>query len=80
MKLSKCKFYAPNITYLGHEITKDGVATIDNKVQGIVEAPQPKNIKELCSFLGTVNYYGHFINNLSSKLEPLNDLLKTDKE
>ena len=31
------------------------------------------------SFLWTVNYYGRF-NDLSTKLEPLNDLLKADKE
>ena len=69
VKLSKRKFYAPNVTWFGHKITKDGVPIIDNKVQGIVKAPQPKNITELYYFLGTLNYYVHFINDLSTKLE-----------
>ena len=78
VKLSKCKFFAPSITYLGHKIDTNGVSTIENKVQGIKDAPAPKNVSDLRSFLGTVNYYGHFIHNLSTKLKPLNNLLKSE--
>ena len=76
VRLDKCKFFAPSITYLGHKINKDGLSTLENKVQGIVDAPTPSNVSQLRSFLGTVNYYGNFIPNLSTRLAPLNNLLK----
>lgn len=36
---------------------------------------RPRNITEVRSFLGMINYYGQFIPNLSSILYPLNNLL-----
>ena len=41
-----------------------------------MHAPSPKNVAELRSFLGLLNYYGRFIPNLSSLLHPLNSLLR----
>ena len=76
VRLDKCKFFAPSITYLGHKINEDGLSTLENKVQGIVVSPTPSNVSQLRSFLGTVNYYGNFIPNLSTRLAPLNNLLK----
>ena len=35
-----------------------------------------KDVTELRSFLGLLNYYGRFIPNLSSLLHPLNELLR----
>ena len=50
-----------------------------SKVTAIQEAPAPKNVQELCSFLGLLNYYAKFIPNLASLLRPLHVLLQTDK-
>ena len=41
-----------------------------------MDAPRPRNVQELRSFLGLLNYYGKFIRNLSSILHPLNNLLR----
>ena len=41
-----------------------------------MNAPSPKNLHELRSLLGLINYYGKFIPNLATILHPLNDLLK----
>lgn len=38
--------------------------------------PHPRNITELRSFIGMVNFYGKFIKNLSSLLSPLFELLR----
>lgn len=41
--------------------------------------PRPSNITELRAFLGMgINYYHHFIRNLSAILHPLNTLLQKD--
>ena len=46
------------------------------KVKAVVEAPDPRNISELRSFLGMVNYYGKFLPNLATTLSPLYCLLR----
>ena len=46
------------------------------KVQAVVEAPSPANVKELRYFLGMLQYYGKFLPNLSTLLHPLNNLLR----
>ena len=76
VKAQKCVFFASKITYLGHQIDEKGVSTVQDKVNGIMQAPVPKNVSELRSFLGTVNYYGSFIPDLATKLASLNQLLQ----
>ena len=67
----KCFFLRSWIKYLGHIIDKDGLHPTKEKVQAIREAPTPRNVGELRSFFGIINYYSRFLPNLSSKLAPL---------
>ena len=60
----------------GHRILAEGVHTAKSKVAAIQEAPVPKNMQELHSFLGLLNYYANFIPSL---LQPLHVLLQTCK-
>ena len=76
IKMEKCGFM-DSVEYLGHLISSEGIHAIPEKVKAIAEAPHPKNVNELQSFLGLINYYGKFIENLASILHPLNDLLKS---
>ena len=78
VKLAKCKFLQPSVNFLGHRVDADGIHTTDEKLKAIVEAPAPKNIQELRSFLGLINYYGKFIPNAATTLNPLNNLLHKD--
>ena len=76
LKQEKCSFMQDSIEYLGHHIDTTGIHTATSKVEAISKAPSPKNVSELRSFLGMVNYYGKFIPNLAGKLHPLYALLK----
>ena len=78
MKRSKCFFLRECVQYLGHSIDANGVHATEEKIKAIVEAPVPKNLAELRSFLGLLNYYGRFIPNLSTLLHPLNELLQKE--
>ena len=49
-----------------------------DKVQAIVDAPDPQNVQELKSHLGLLSYCGKFLPNLSSVLAPLYWLLRKD--
>ena len=79
LKRSNCEFMLPSIEYLGHRIDQKGVHPTKDKVKAIKEALKPKNVSELRSFLGIINYYGRFMANLSTQLSPLYDLLKKKK-
>ncbi len=75
LKRSKCVFQAPSVTYLGHRISAQGLLPVEEKVRAIKGAPNPKNVAELRSFLGLVNYYGKFLPDLLTVLAPLYQLL-----
>ena len=78
LKLPKCYFMKPTVDYLGHLIDVEGLHATSEKLKAIIDAPTPKNITELRSFLGLLNYYGKFLPNLSTLLHPLNNLLHHD--
>ena len=80
LKSSKCLFMAPSVEYLGHVIDSAGLYPTKAKVKAITEAPTPRNVTELRSFLGLINYYGKFLPNLSSTLAPLYKLLQQNTQ
>ena len=77
-KQSKCEFLSSSVEYLGHRIDAKGLHATPDKLQAITKAPTPKNVQELRSFLGLLNYYGKFIPNLATLLHPLNSLLRRE--
>ena len=80
LKKEKCEFFLPAVEYLGFRVTKEGLKPTEAKVRAIKEACAPKNISELRSFIGTVNYYARFLPNLAQKMTPLYALLKKSKK
>lgn len=58
LNAEKCAFRDKEVTYLGYRVNKDGVSPLREKVEAIKQAPEPKNKKELQSFLGALNFYG----------------------
>nr|XP_051191082.1 uncharacterized protein LOC127304433 [Lolium perenne] len=75
-KLSKCQFAQPQIEYLGHIISGEGVATDPAKIQDIIQWPTPTSIKQLRGFLGLTGYYRRFIPNYAQICRPLHADLK----
>ena len=75
LRLNKSKwfFLRYRIVYLGHAI---GLHPTEDKVKAIKEVPKCRNITELRSFLGIINYYHKFLPDLSGRLQPLYKLLR----
>ena len=76
VNLDKCEFLVEKINYLGHELNSEGLRPSSQKLDAIVNAPSPKDISQLQSFLGMMNYYSKFVPNLSIELRQLYELLK----
>ena len=67
---------ATEVDYLGHRIDAEGLHPLADKVRAVQEAPSPRSVSELKSYLGLLSYYGKFLPSLSSILAPLYRLLK----
>ena len=71
----KCMFMAPSVIYFGLRFSERGLQPTDEKVQAIKEAPTPRNVTELRSFLGMLAALTNFIPKLSTLAHPLYELL-----
>jgi len=67
---------APEVTYCGLVIDRHGVRTVPEKVKAIVDAPAPQTVMQLQSYLGMLNFYHHYLPDVSTVLAPLHMLLK----
>ncbi|XP_055584826.1 uncharacterized protein LOC129737691 [Uranotaenia lowii] len=76
INLQKSKFCCQELPYLGYILSKDGLRPNPDRIQAIIGYQVPKSVRQLRRFLGMVNYYRRFIENFSSIVAPLTDLLK----
>jgi len=72
--LEKSVFMSDKLIYLGHEVTQEGTKPMKKKMDAWLEAPAPKNVSELVSFLGAVNYYRKYLPDLATVIQPLERL------
>jgi transposase InsO family protein len=61
LKPKKCTLFQTTIEFLGKKIGPDGVSISDTKLLAVNNWKVPRNIKELESFLGFMNYHREFI-------------------
>eukprot|EP00253_Pinus_taeda_P032829 PITA_32829 len=78
-KFSKCDFFKEEIQYLGHVITKDGIAVDPEKIKAIMEWPVPKYVADVRSFMGLAGYYRRFVEGFSKVAFPITSLQKKGK-
>lgn len=76
VSLDKCQFCCPSVTYLGHIVSRNGIATDPAKIEAVRSWPRPENITALRSFLGFCGYYRRFVKDFSRVCYPLNQLLQ----
>lgn len=76
LNAKKCNFCCSHVKYLGHILKPEGIAVDPGKVQAIIERKEPRNLKELISFLQTCSWYRRFINKYAEIARPLTNLTK----
>lgn len=74
VKPEKCKFEKQEVEFLGIIIKPGTLNMAKDKLQGILNWPTPKNVKQICQFLGFCNFYRRFIPNFADISHPLNKL------
>ena len=61
VKPKKCIWKVQKIGFLGVVIGPNGIEMEEEKVDGVLSWPEPKNVKDIRKFLGLANYYRRFI-------------------
>ena len=64
-KFSKCEFWLTEVRFLGHMVSASGVSVDLKKVKAVMSWERPNSVFEISSFLGLVEYYRRFIEDLS---------------
>ena len=72
----ECSFKQNEISFLGQIIGTYGVLADPQKVQAIIDLPQPQDVSEMMCVLSMVNQLGTFIPDLATVTDPLRALLK----
>ena len=75
-KRSKCHWAQPQVEYLGHVVSADGVRMDPRKTSAVRNWPAPTNLQELRKFLGLTNYFRKFIERYSIITAPLTNLTR----
>ena len=78
LKLSKCHFLQDEITFLGHEISADGMKPGTVNLKAIAEMAPPKTYTEIWQFTSMTGFFRWFIKGYSKIAKPLNNLLEGD--
>ena len=75
---NKCKFLQSLVVYIGHKIAVEGLQPTEDKLAAVRDAPRPKDVTTLKTFLGLTMFYLRFVSHHSTVLAPLQNLLKKD--
>ena len=78
MNLQKCVFGSPEVTYLGFQLTPEGIRPGKDKLKAVAEAQPPDNLHKVRSFLGLCNFFRAHVRNFAQVAAPLTELTRKD--
>ena len=67
---TKCVFGVPELDFLGHRVTAQGIRPLPDRVAALQDCIPPTDRTSLQRFLGMMNYYPRFIPHVPSILTP----------
>ncbi|WVZ52349.1 hypothetical protein U9M48_003420 [Paspalum notatum var. saurae] len=79
-KFRKCEFWIDEVRFLGHVVSKGGIAVDPSKVSTVTNWKVTEIPKEVRGFLGLAGYYRRFIENFSKIAKPMTSVLEKDVE
>ena len=64
-KREKCEFWMPEVKFLGHMVSREGILMDLVKIEAVLNCERPKNVCEIQSFLSLAGYYRQFVEGFS---------------
>ena len=74
LRPEKCQLFQREVHYLGHVVSRHGVATDPAKIEAVQSWKTPRCTQEVKSFLGFVGHYRRFCPDFATLARPLNVL------
>jgi len=79
LKMMKVSAFQPQLEYLGHIISREGIRKDPKKVEAILKCKDPVNKKQVRQILGKTNYIGKFIANLADITGPMSKVTSSSE-
>ena len=72
--------FLPEVEFLGHVVSADGIKVAQTKVDAVAQWPVPTCVRDVQAFLGLANFYRRFVRRFADIARPLTDLTRKDIE
>ncbi|XP_062075349.1 uncharacterized mitochondrial protein AtMg00860-like [Humulus lupulus] len=75
-KIEKCEFWQPEVIFLRHIVSVDGIKVDSAKIEVVRDWPRQWKASKVRSYLGLAGYYRHFIDDFLKIATPLTELMR----
>ena len=75
----KCSVATQTVEFLSHIITKDSIIPSKDRIQAIIDIPQPKTIAQANRFIGKIGWYRKFIPHFAQVAAPIHKVTNKTK-
>jgi len=80
VKPEKCSWKTSKVNFLGVIMGQGKIEIEEGKVEGVLNWPVPKMVRDVRKFLGLANYYRRFIKNFVTLAKPLSMLTRKEEK
>jgi len=80
LKPEKCLLLQKSVSFLGHVVSGQGIATDPSKIKLVAEWPTPRSLGDVRAFLGLAGYYRRFVTGFASIAGPLHAMMGKGKK
>ncbi|CAK9300772.1 unnamed protein product [Gordionus sp. m RMFG-2023] len=76
---AKILFFKNKVSFLGHDIDDKAIHANHDKIEEIINMPEPKSAAEFSTFLGIAGYYRKYLNNFADIADPLYKIVNKER-